>query len=34
VRAFADIDQKRSTTDYLHTTSLLVEPVSRVSDKG
>ncbi|HET9440577.1 MAG TPA: NAD(+) synthase [Longimicrobiales bacterium] len=29
-RAYADIEQKRSTTDYLHTTSLLVEPVSRV----
>jgi NAD+ synthase len=26
-RAYADIDQKRSTTGYLHTTSLLVEPV-------
>ncbi|HEY0674467.1 MAG TPA: NAD(+) synthase [Longimicrobiales bacterium] len=28
-RAYADIQQKRSTTDYLHTTSLLVEPVLR-----
>jgi NAD+ synthase len=28
-RAYADIEQKRSTTDYLHTTSLLVEPVLR-----
>jgi NAD+ synthase len=26
-RAYGDIDQKRSTTAYLHTTSLLVEPV-------
>jgi NAD+ synthase len=28
VRAFADIEQKRSTTAYLHTHSLLVRPVS------
>jgi NAD+ synthase len=28
-RAYADIEQKRSTTDYLHITSLLVEPVPR-----
>jgi NAD+ synthase len=29
-RAYDDIDQKRSTTAYLHTTSLLVEPVPGV----
>jgi NAD+ synthase len=28
-RAYADIDQKRSTTAYLHVHSLLVQPVSR-----
>jgi NAD+ synthase len=28
-RAYADIDQKRSTTAYLHTHSLLVQPASR-----
>jgi NAD+ synthase len=28
-RAYADIEQKRSTTDSLHITSLLVEPVAR-----
>src|SRR5687767_10597094 len=30
-RAYADIEQKRSTTDSLHITSLLVEPVVRKS---
>jgi NAD+ synthase len=33
-RAYADIEQKRSTTDYLHTTSLLVEQVPRFGNKA
>lgn len=33
-RAYVDIEQKRSTTDYLHTSSLLVEPVTRRNAKG
>ena len=31
-RAYADIEQKRSTTDYLHITGQLVEHVARKSD--
>jgi NAD+ synthase len=33
-RAYGDIDQKRSTTAYLHTTSLLVEPVLGVGGRS
>jgi NAD+ synthase len=33
-RAYADIEQKRSTTDYLHITSQLVEPVQRFGHKA
>ncbi len=33
-RAWRDIEQKRRTTRYLHTTSLLVEPVPEVGASG
>jgi NAD+ synthase len=33
-RAYADIDQKRSTTAYLHTSSLLVEPVPGIGGRS
>jgi NAD+ synthase len=33
-RAYADIDQKRTTTAYLHTSSLLVEPVPGIGGRS
>jgi NAD+ synthase len=33
-RAYGDIDQKRVTTAYLHTTSLLVEPVAGIGGRS
>ena len=33
-RAYADLEQKRATTRYLHEPALLVEPLSKMQDRG